>query len=65
MLRGMLAADSENIQALAGLVQTYVESGNLATARTLIAGELARDLIAGGELAHDQRAAAARLPDST
>ena len=43
MLRGMLAADSENIQALAGLVQTYVESGNLAAARTLIAGELARD----------------------
>ena len=43
MLRGMLAADSENIQALAGLVQTYVESGNLAAARTLLADELARD----------------------
>jgi tetratricopeptide (TPR) repeat protein len=43
MLRGMLAADGENIQTLAALMQTYVESGNLAAARDLLADELARD----------------------
>jgi tetratricopeptide (TPR) repeat protein len=43
MLRGMIAADSGNIQALAGLVQTYVESDNLPAARSLLADELARD----------------------
>ena len=43
LLREMVAADRGDVRALAGLLQTYVETGDLAAARDLLDARLAED----------------------